>query len=85
MDAIARSRHIDNTLTDAHGEYEFHDVPLGNYVLYASLATDRQVMFWISDPIEVNARGTITDDFDRGSVTAVVWSATGGAALASGG
>jgi tetratricopeptide (TPR) repeat protein len=63
MDAVAQSQARGMARTDRFGEYRLVSVPKGKYVLYASLATDHDVLFWLSDLICIEKQKVVAYDF----------------------
>lgn len=73
MDVVAQVKARAIARTDRLGEYRLLSVPKGKYVLYASLATNQEVQFWLTDVIAIQKKQVVTHDFRSGNVTAVMW------------
>ncbi len=74
LDAMANAASFEVTRTDQKGDYAFHQVPKGKYVLYASSCTDKSCMVWlIPNPyIEVDRVNQFSYDFSE-KTGIVIW------------
>ncbi|MFA6212348.1 MAG: hypothetical protein WCT03_06105 [Candidatus Obscuribacterales bacterium] len=61
--------------TDKNGDYEFTDLPKGQYILFAALVTQNSCAYWIcpqpNEPITVKQIGQFTIDFSTENQTCI--------------
>ncbi len=77
LDAAARSRAVQTTLTDKAGDYKFQPVPKGRYYVYSAISHAEVAVFWIRGPIDVTRKEIFTLHLESANVRAVLWSKQG--------